>query len=69
MAKTSCIWPASPVAIYTLLRLLQRPTLGRAIVHGLYYGLAVDVRVQGLLLLVVSLLMLGLEALTEPEPS
>jgi hypothetical protein len=54
-------------AIYTLLRLLRRPTLGRAIVHGLFTAVAVDVRVQGLLLIVVSLLMLGLEAAYWPR--
>ncbi|MBC6608343.1 glycosyltransferase family 39 protein [Hymenobacter sp. BT188] len=50
------------LALYTLTRLLQRPTLGRAVIHGLATALAVDVRVQGLLLLLVSVLMLGLEA-------
>ncbi|SMB81934.1 hypothetical protein SAMN00120144_3033 [Hymenobacter roseosalivarius DSM 11622] len=50
------------IAIYTLTRLLQRPAYGRAVVHGLATALAVDVRVQGLLLVPVTLLLLGLEA-------
>ncbi|QIL76413.1 glycosyltransferase family 39 protein [Hymenobacter sp. HDW8] len=50
------------LAIYTLVRLLHHPTRGRALVHGLATALAVDVRVQGLLLLVVTLVMLWLEA-------
>ena len=54
------------LAIYTLIRLLERPTLGRAIVHGLATAVAVDVRVQGLLVLVFTLIMLGLEAAYRP---
>jgi hypothetical protein len=42
--------------------------MGRTIVHGLLTAVAVDVRVQGLLLLVVSLLMLGLEAAYRSRP-
>ncbi|WP_133273993.1 glycosyltransferase family 39 protein [Hymenobacter radiodurans] len=54
------------LAIYTLVRLLYHPTRGRALVHGLATALAVDVRVQGVLLLVVTLVMLGLEAVNRP---
>ncbi|MGY2134975.1 hypothetical protein ACW9KT_22290, partial [Hymenobacter sp. HD11105] len=54
------------VAIYTLARLLQRPTAGRAVVHGLATAFAVDVRVQGLLLILVTLVMLAAEAATRP---
>ncbi|QNP53424.1 glycosyltransferase family 39 protein [Hymenobacter qilianensis] len=55
------------LAVYTLTRLLQRPTLGRAVVHGLTTALAVDVRVQGLLVVLVTLLMLSLEARYRPR--
>lgn len=50
------------LAMYTLLQLLQRPSLGRAVLHGLVTALAVDVRVQGLLLVPITVAMLGLEA-------
>ena len=47
---------------YTLVRLLRRPSLGRAAVHGLATAAAVDVRVLGLLLVAFSLGMGALEA-------
>lgn len=49
------------LAMYSLVLLLQRPTLGRAVAHGLVTALAADIRVQGLLLVPISLVMLGLE--------
>jgi hypothetical protein len=55
------------LAMYRLVRLLERPTLGRALVHALVTALAVDVRVQGLLLVPVTLIMLGLEAAKRPN--
>ncbi|QIL77069.1 ArnT family glycosyltransferase [Hymenobacter sp. HDW8] len=55
------------LAMYTLTRLLQRPTVGRVLVHGLATALAVDVRVQGLLLVLMSGLLLGLEAYYRPR--
>ncbi|OWP64342.1 hypothetical protein CDA63_04720 [Hymenobacter amundsenii] len=57
------------LAMHTLLRLLERPTAGRALVHGLAVALAVDIRVQGLQLLLFTALGLGLTAWFEvPEP-
>lgn len=50
------------LAIYTLTRLLRRPTPSRALVHGLTTALAVDIRVQGLLLVLITMLLLALEA-------
>ncbi|MFC7667508.1 hypothetical protein ACFQT0_09000 [Hymenobacter humi] len=38
----------------TLMRLLRRPTAGRAVVHALVTALAVDVRIMGLLLPVLT---------------
>ncbi|HEX8426207.1 hypothetical protein [Hymenobacter sp.] len=49
------------LAVFTLLRLLDRPTMGRAIVHGLATALVVDVRVHGLQLLLFTALGLFLE--------
>ncbi|MBC8084336.1 MAG: hypothetical protein H7Z21_14125, partial [Hymenobacter sp.] len=48
------------LAMHTLLRLLARPTLGRAVLHGLATALVVDVRVQGLQLLLFTALGLML---------
>ena len=50
------------LGIYTLVRLLLRPTWGRALLHGLVTALATDVRILGLLLFFVTLAMLALEA-------
>ncbi|MBT9392117.1 hypothetical protein KLP40_02985 [Hymenobacter sp. NST-14] len=50
------------LAMHTLLRLLARPTWGRAITHGLAVAVAVDIRVQGLQLLLFTALGLGLAA-------
>jgi hypothetical protein len=50
------------LAMLTLLRLLARPTWGRAVLHGLATALVVDVRVQGLQLLLFTALGLLLEA-------
>jgi hypothetical protein len=57
---------AFTLGIYTLLRLLQRPTLGRAALHGLATAAATDVRLLGCLLLPLTLGMLALELLTGP---
>lgn len=51
------------LGVYTLVRLLQRPSLGRAAVHGLATAAAVDVRILGVLLVAMTLGMLLLEAL------
>ena len=48
--------------IYTLVRLLERPTLARAALHGLATALATDVRILGCLLLALSLGMVVVEA-------
>ncbi len=50
------------LAMHTLLRLLARPTAGRALAHGLAVALATDIRVQGLQLLLFTALGLGLAA-------
>jgi hypothetical protein len=54
------------VAVYTLIRLLQRPTLLRAVVHGLATAAATDIRVHGLQLLLLTALMLAWEARQRP---
>jgi hypothetical protein len=51
------------VAIYTLVRLLQRPTLARAVLHGAATAAATDLRILGCLLFALSIGMLALEAL------
>lgn len=51
------------LGIYTLVRLLQRPTVARAAVHGLATAAAVDVRILGIMLVALTLGMLLLEAL------
>ncbi|WP_082318245.1 ArnT family glycosyltransferase [Hymenobacter sp. DG25A] len=57
------------VAMYTLLRLLEKPTVGRAIVHGLATAAAIDVRIMGLMLVAFTLGMLSLEAFARPTPN
>ncbi|KAA9327025.1 hypothetical protein F0P96_17415 [Hymenobacter busanensis] len=58
------------LAVYTLVRLLRRPTLARAGWHALATAAAIDVRAQGLQLVVLSLLMMALEArFAQPETS
>ncbi|RPD46111.1 hypothetical protein DNI29_13955 [Hymenobacter sediminis] len=49
------------VGIYTLLRLLARPTLLRAIVHGLVTAAVIDVRVPGVLLIPFTFTLLLLQ--------
>jgi hypothetical protein len=56
------------LAMYTLLRLLERPTTGRAVVHGLATAAAIDVRVMGVLVVACTLGMLVLEAFARPTP-
>ncbi|MBF9223747.1 glycosyltransferase family 39 protein [Hymenobacter ruricola] len=55
------------LGIYTLVRLLERPTWRRAVVHGLATAAAVDVRILGILLVAMTLGMLALEALFGPR--
>ena len=50
------------VAVYTLVRLLQRPTLTRMLVHSLATAAAIDIRVHGLQLILLTIVMLALEA-------
>ncbi len=50
------------LGIYTLVRLLRRPSAGRAAVHGLATAAAIDVRILGVLLVAFTLGMLVLEA-------
>lgn len=50
------------LAMHTLLRLLARPTVGQAVGHGLAIAVAVDIRVQGLQLLLFTGLALALAA-------
>jgi hypothetical protein len=51
------------LGIYTLVRLLKRPSLWRALLHGLATAVATDIRIMGCLLMAFSLGMLVLEAL------
>lgn len=48
------------VGVYTLARLLRRPSAGRALAHGVATGLATALRVNGVLLVPLTLLGLGL---------
>ncbi|WP_303309533.1 hypothetical protein [Hymenobacter sp. BT730] len=52
--------------VYTLVSLLQRPTLTRATLHGLATAMATDVRILGSLLVALSLGMFLLEAFFGP---
>lgn len=49
------------LASYTLVRLLQRPSMGRAALHGLATAAAIDVRILGVLLVALTIGMLALE--------
>ncbi|OWP64341.1 hypothetical protein CDA63_04715 [Hymenobacter amundsenii] len=60
---------AFTVGMYTLARLLKRPTLGRALVHGLATAVATDLRLMGVLLVPFTLAMLGLEILLPTRPA
>ena len=54
------------VGVGTLVRLVRRPSWGRAAVHGLATAAAVDVRVLGVLLVALSLGMVALEMMFGP---
>jgi hypothetical protein len=51
------------LGVYTLVRLLERPTLGRAVAHGLATAVATDIRILGCLLVPLTLGMFILEGL------
>ncbi|UOQ71994.1 hypothetical protein [Hymenobacter cellulosilyticus] len=51
------------VAVYTLVRLLERPTVGAAVLHGLATAIATDMRILGCMLFALSLGMFVLEAI------
>ncbi len=51
------------LGVYTLVRLLQRPSLARAAVHGVATAAAIDVRIPGILLVAFTVGMVGLEML------
>ncbi|MCA8832426.1 hypothetical protein [Hymenobacter pini] len=48
---------------YTLVRLLQRPTVGRAVLHGAATAIATDIRILGCLLVAITLALFALELL------
>jgi hypothetical protein len=54
------------LSIYTLARLLERPSWRRAVVHGLVTAAAVDIRVLGLLLVPFTFTLLGLQFWSAP---
>ena len=54
------------LGIFTLIRVLQKPTLARAAAHGLVTAAAVDVRILGVLLVALTLGMVVLEILFGP---
>lgn len=47
------------LAMYSLVRVLARPSAARVVVHSIATALAIDVRVQGLLLVVLTLLVVA----------
>lgn len=55
------------LAVFTLTRLLRRPTLGRAALHALATAVAIDVRSMGVLLPLLTLGFVGLEMLYRPS--
>lgn len=54
------------VGIYTLVRLLRRPTGTRVLLHAAVSAAAVDVRIMGVLLVPLTLFFMGLEAFFRP---
>ncbi|MBO0360896.1 hypothetical protein J0X19_23250 [Hymenobacter sp. BT186] len=54
--------------IYTLIRLLERPTLARAALHGFATAIATDVRILGCLLFALSIGMFMIEAIWGEKP-
>lgn len=61
-AKDLVFLAAFTLGMYTLARLLARPTLGRALVHGLATAAALDIRILGSMLVPFTLTLLALEA-------
>jgi hypothetical protein len=55
------------VGMYTLVRLVERPTLGRCLLHALATAAAIDVRILGAMLLPFTAVMLVLEARIETQ--
>jgi hypothetical protein len=51
------------LAIYTLVRLLERPTVGKAVLHGLATAAATDMRILGCMLFALTIGMIILDAL------
>lgn len=57
------------LSVLTLVRLLERPTGRRAVVHALATAAATDIRVLGLLLVPFTYTLLGLQALSLAPPA
>ncbi|RSK48108.1 ArnT family glycosyltransferase [Hymenobacter rigui] len=68
-AKDLVFLAAFTVGMYTLARLLVRPTPGRAVVHGLATAAALDIRILGSMLLPFTLVLLVLEAVQPTQPA
>lgn len=51
------------VAVWTLIRLLDRPTILRALVHGVAIGAAISTRPMGLFLVIMTLVAASIDAL------
>ncbi|WP_157541624.1 hypothetical protein [Hymenobacter aerophilus] len=67
-AKDLLFLAAFTLGMFTLARLVQRPTLGRALLHGLATAAATDIRLLGLLLVPFTLVLLLLEVLLPTRP-
>jgi hypothetical protein len=57
------------LGIYTLARLLERPTWRRAVVHGLVTAAATDVRILGLMIAAFTFTLLALQYANEATPA
>lgn len=68
-AKDLVFLAAFTMGMYTLARLLARPTPGRAVVHGLATAAALDIRILGSMLLPFTLALLALEAVRPTQPA
>lgn len=62
-SKDMAFMAAFAIAMYSLYRLMEKPSLGNVLLHGLLTAFAVDIRVQGVVMWAATLGVLGLMAI------
>ncbi|MFC1831013.1 hypothetical protein ACFL0S_03215 [Thermodesulfobacteriota bacterium] len=55
------------ISIFTLLKLTDKPTVYRIVIHALVCGILIDIRIMGILVPLITVFLLAIDPIFEPE--